>query len=244
MSAIDGAGSRLAELAMAAGDEAEVPTCPAWDVRALLAHQAMVHRWATAHVTNGDLSALPTQTEIRRSVVDLHGYYADGLSRLLDALHSAPADLDAMTFLNDAPAPREFWARRQAHETTVHMVDAMAAALGRVPTTEEASIEQDLAIDGIDELLAGFFTRGQSKLFDGERFTMLVATDDADSKWYVDVAEKLSIEASPERPPRLTVGGTAAAVYLGLWNRGDELTVTGDESVIDRWRVTQTIRWG
>ena len=221
-----------------------MPTCPAWNVRALLSHQTMVHRWATAHVTGTDPSTLPSQTEIGDSVADLQDYYADGLQRLLEALDAAPATLDAMTFLRDAPAPREFWARRQAHETTVHMVDALAAAHERFPTTAEAAIDRDLALDGIDELLAGFFTRGRSKLFDGEAFTMLVAPDDSDRRWHVRVAETLTISAQPTPSPRLSIGGTAAAIYLGLWNRGNELTLTGDNTLMDRWRTTQKIRWG
>ena len=62
---------------------------------------------------------------------------------------------------------REFWARRQAHETTIHMVDAQAALLGHAPTSGEAALEVSLATDGLDELLRGFFTRGKSKLYDG-----------------------------------------------------------------------------
>ncbi len=36
--------------AEAAGLEAAVPTTPDWDVRRLVAHQGMVHRWATGHL--------------------------------------------------------------------------------------------------------------------------------------------------------------------------------------------------
>ena len=41
----------------------------------------------------------------------------------------------------------------------------------------------------------------------------------------------------------VAISGTAAAVHLGLWNRGDELTVSGRTDVLDRWRDTQQIRW-
>ncbi|NNF62919.1 MAG: maleylpyruvate isomerase family mycothiol-dependent enzyme [Acidimicrobiia bacterium] len=242
-SAIASSGHRLAELAAAAGESTKVPTCPAWDVRALLAHQTMVHRWATAHVSGTDPSTLPSQTEIGESVADLNDYYVDGMRLLLEALDRAPANLEAMTFLRDAPAPREFWARRQAHETTVHMVDALAASLQRMPTAEEAAIERDLALDGIDELLAGFFTRGRSKVFDGDVFTMLVAPDDSDRRWHVRVAESLTITDEPSESPRLSIGGTAASIYLGLWNRSDELTLTGDHELMKRWRKTQKVRW-
>ena len=44
-------------------------------------------------------------------------------------LRSAPADLDCFTFL-PAESARHFWARRQAHETAIHRVDAENAAGG------------------------------------------------------------------------------------------------------------------
>ena len=150
--------------AVDAGLDAPVPTCPTWDARALVAHQTMVHRWATAHVRGDDPNDVLNQTAIRETVEYLPGYYLEGHAALLDALRAAPPDLRALRFLNDAPAPREFWARRQAHETTIHSVDALAAQLGRWPKADETGIEVPLAIDGLDELLGGFFTRGQSKL--------------------------------------------------------------------------------
>lgn len=244
IAALAGSGRRLLDLASAAGDDAPVPTCPAWDVRALVAHQSMVHRWATAHVTGADPSSLPGQTEIRRTVADLPSYYSEGLRRLVEALDDAAPDLTAMTFLNDAPAAREFWARRQAHETTVHMIDALAASLGRPPTAVEAAIDVDLAVDGIDELLSGFFTRGGSRLYDGERFSILVSVDDGDRHWNLDVAESLTVSTGSGDSPRLTISGPAAAVYLGLWNRGEELTLSGDASIMERWRRAQRVRWG
>ncbi len=100
------------------------------------------------------------------------------------------------------------------------------------------------AVDGIDELLAGLFTRGRSKLFDGEEYTMLVAPDDSDRRWHIRVAESLTISPEPARSRRLSISGTSAAIYLGLWNRGDELILTGDKSLMDRWRTTQKVRWG
>lgn len=151
-------GARFVASARRAGEATKVPTCPSWKVRALVAHQAMVHRWATATVLGDDRSALLSQTEIRKNVDDLEQYFAAGVAGLVDALRAAPEDLVVETFLRDPPSPRVFWARRQAHETTVHAVDAQSAELGRAPTAAEAGIDLDVAVDGIDELLTGFFT--------------------------------------------------------------------------------------
>ena len=50
-----------------------------------------------------------------------------GCAALADALAAAPADLECWTFLR-APSPLAMWARRQAHETAIHRVDAELAA--------------------------------------------------------------------------------------------------------------------
>ncbi len=243
LEALDVAGRRLIDLAEAAGLDADVPTCPAWDVRALVAHQAMVHRWAAAHVGRGDPDAVPNQTAIRTDVDDLPAYYRDGLAALLAALGDAPDDLTAMTFLNDAPPPRRFWARRQAHETTIHMVDALAAQLGRVPAADEVAVDTALAVDGLDELLRGFFTRGRSKLYDGVERTVAVVPDDADAAWLLHVDERLTVTDGDLSAADATIAATAARLYLALWNRGDEVTVSGQPAVLDRWRETQRVGW-
>jgi uncharacterized protein (TIGR03083 family) len=245
LAALETAGDRLVATAEEAGMEAPVPTCPAWTAHALVAHQAMVHRWAAAHVRGDDPARVPNQTEIRTSVADLSGYYREGLAALVSALRDAPPDLEAMTFLNDAGRPRDFWARRQAHETTIHMVDAMAAKLGRPPTANEAAIDRSLAVDGIDELVRGFFTRGRSKLYDGTEYTVAVEARDAARRWVLHVAERLTVEPGdhPGDGSEATISGRAAELYLALWNRGDHVEVAGRDDLLDRWRAVQRVTW-
>ena len=186
-----------------------------------------------------------TQTQVLETVPDLVRYYDEGLGHLIAALRDAPPDLEAMTFLKDAPAPREFWARRQAHETTIHMVDAQSALLGRVPSTDEAGISSTFAADGLDELLRGFFTRGKSKLFDGKPFVAVVAADDIDRRWVLRVDERLSVDAGEDDvdDADARLSGSAVALYLALWNRGDEIEVRGRLDVLDRWHDTQRVTW-
>jgi uncharacterized protein (TIGR03083 family) len=246
VAALEAAGTRLVALAVDAGLDAPVPTCPAWTADALLAHQAMVHRWAAAQVRGDDPAGVPDETTIRTTVTDLPGYYREGHAGLLDALRGAPADLVAMTFLLDAPPPRDFWARRQAHETTIHMVDALAATLGRLPTAAETGVDASLAADGIDELLRGFFTRGRSKLYDGAEYTFAVAPRDVDRRWLVHVAPRLQVEpgaAANGEGVDAMLTGTAAQLYLVLWNRGDEAELAGRPDVLEQWSATQRITW-
>jgi hypothetical protein len=136
---------------------------------------------------------------------------------------------------------------RQAHETTIHMVDALAGALGRVPTTAEADLEAPLAADGLDELLRGFFTRGRSELYDGTGYDIAVVPSDSDRRWLLHVGPRLTVEpdqaGTASDTPASTLTGTAAGLYLALWNRGSEVEVGGRTDLIDRWRATQRIRW-
>jgi uncharacterized protein (TIGR03083 family) len=238
----EGSARRMAVAVEAAGLDAPVITCPTWDGRALLAHQTMVHRWAAAHVTGGDPEAVPNQTTIRDSADDISGYFGEGLELLLTALRQAPQGLQALVFLNDAPPPRIFWARRQAHENTIHMVDALSAS-GRVPSAIESGIDLDVALDGLDELLSGFFTRGRSKLFDGTEFDVLVAPSDADRRWRLHAAETMTVDDEAAQPADISLSGGAVALYLALWNRGDEVVTSGDDGFIDRWRSSQRVRW-
>lgn len=235
--------SRMISTVERAGFDAEVVTCPTWDGRALIAHQAMVHRWATANLRGEDTSALPNQTTIRETIDDLGAYFREGLDGLVTALRDAPADLEALVFLNDAPPPKTFWARRQAHENTIHMVDAFSAVAGRVPTAAGVAIDVDVALDGIDELLCGFFTRGRSKIFDGTEYDVDVVPVDSDRRWTVHVAERLTAIADGATNAAVRITGPADAIYLALWNRGDEVEVTGDDSLLDRWRAAQRVRW-
>ncbi len=245
LEALARSGAQLAASVRVAGLSAPVPTCPDWTTGHLVAHVAMVHRWSAAQIRGEDPDAVPTDSTIREGVPDLVEFYEDGLEALLAALRDAPPDLEAFTFLKDPPTPREFWARRQAHETTIHMVDARAAELGRVATASETAVSPMFAADGIDELLRGFFTRGKSKLYDNTPFVVEVSPTDVERRWVLRVDERLTVDPgdadAPDADARLI--SSAAALYLALWNRGDEIDVSGRPDVLDRWRETQRVTW-
>lgn len=245
LAALVAAGQRFLDDARIAGLDAPVPTCPAWKMRALVAHQAMVHRFATAVVNGTDPSKEPKQTALKQRD-DLIEFFEEGIAELVSALRAAPDDLDVMTFLHDPPAPRVFWCRRQTHETTMHGVDALAGRLGRVPDAGEATIDDELALDGIDEILGGFYTRGTSGLFDGTPFDLLVAPNGSDRRWIFHVATKNTITrttADHGIDAAATIRGTPVEIYLGLWNRGEAFSVEGDEALLARWREVHRITW-
>ena len=237
-------GAALGEAAAAAGLDAKVPTCPAWDVADLVVHQGMVHRWAAANLRGDrDHDTAASKAE-GRAAARLLDWFADGVTALADTVRATPEDARAMVFLKDAPPPRRFWARRQAHETTIHSADAVAAALGRWPTAADVGIDPALAADGIDELLTGFITRGKGKLHAAEPYTVLVRADDTGHCWTLRISDGpvVTTPGGTDRPAAV-LSGTAAQVYLSLWNRADELTCDGRPDIVGQWRKQVRIRW-
>lgn len=223
--------------------DAPVPTCPGWTVRDLLAHQGAVHRWATANVL-GDSQGSRDMGAFEReglAQADPVRWLAEGGAVLVTALESAPAGLDALVFLKDAPAPREFWTRRQCHETTIHAVDALSARLGSMPPAHLCEVPSPLAADGIDELLTGFLPRAKYHLRNEVPMRIAVRPSDVDLAWIVGVsADPLVTTRHTPGAVELddvdvTFSGSAAELYLGLWNRGDEF-VSDDADVRARWR--------
>lgn len=251
LAAVHHAAQALLTHATAAGLEAAVPTCPQWHVANLVAHQGMVHRWTAANLRL-DPEPVPSEAEVLETVphADLLAWFAAGVAEMEAAFAAADPDVPAMVFLADAPAPRDFWARRQAHETGMHAVDALAARLGRRPTAEEAAVPRDLAVDGLDELLTGFVTRGRNGLCTDEAFRVAVVPDEAgpgDLTWLLDVLPE-GIRTSRTTPDGAqdadaTFRGTAAQLYLGLWNRGDEVRSEGRAGLLDRWVDRVQITW-
>jgi uncharacterized protein (TIGR03083 family) len=233
------------DYARRAGLDAPVPSTPEWDVRALVAHQGMVHRWATDNIRGRKADPTAYESEGLKSN-DPVLWLREGGQRLIHALETAPVDLEALVFLNNAPPPRQFWARRQCHETTIHSVDALAAGLGRLPTAEETWITQQVALDGIDELLLGFMTRSRAKLRNAEPLTFAIRPNDVRRSWLVRVSDDAPVVERGGRARRwgrdeadVVLEGTAEQLYLALWNRSDEVRGEG----YDLWRRTAHVTW-
>jgi uncharacterized protein (TIGR03083 family) len=243
--AVRAAAARLGEAGAAAGLSSRVPTCRGWRVRDLVAHQGMVHRWATSQLA-GDRAPTPSKTQILATVREdaLLDWFAEGVTALLTTIERVDDEVSALVFLRDAPPPRRFWARRQAHETTIHSVDAVSARLRRFPLAADIGVEQALALDGIDELVCGFVPRGTSKLVGDRPYTIMVAPTDSSRRWTMSVgATSVETATGGVDDPDVTFAGTATQLYLGLWNRGEEIDASGLPGVLDRWRAAVRVSW-
>jgi uncharacterized protein (TIGR03083 family) len=235
-------GERLASAAERAGFEAAVPTCPDWSVRDLVRHIGGIHRWAETIVREArpkPFDPFPELEQAWPSDVELLDWFRAGHAALLQTLQAAPHDLDCFTVLR-LDAPREFWARRQAHETGMHRADADSAS-GTVST-----FETNQAVDGIEELLFGFLIRPRSQLRSDSPRTVWLHADDADRDWLVRVgSDGPAVEPRAEPGAECRLSGTASNLFLLLWNRvGPEaVNVQGDAGLLDLWRTAVQVRW-
>lgn len=240
---LDAEGRLLADAAQEAGTGAPVPACPGWQVRDLLRHTAMVHTWAAAFVTEGHTSYVPDAGEPDLDEPELLDRFRAGHRLLVEALERAPQDLECWAFFA-APSPLAFWARRQAHETTIHRVDAESARGGLL-----SPVASDHAVDGVDELLRGFHARPKSRVRTDVPRTLRVRATDTGSTWTV----RLSTEppatvreedgASVLPPADCELSATAQELYLTLWNRLPltALTVAGDPDLARLWRENSSV---
>ncbi|WP_020519954.1 maleylpyruvate isomerase family mycothiol-dependent enzyme [Catelliglobosispora koreensis] len=227
-------GMLLADAAEAAGFDTTVPTCPEWTVRDLVRHAGRVHRWARRHVDEQLTSVAQSEATWPEADADLLEWFREGHALLLATLETADPELECFTFLPSGLSGTRFWARRQAHETAIHRVDAqLASGAGASPATS------DFAVDGIDEILHGFFARRPSKLTSPELVSFTLVSTDTTNAWTVNIDETgASTVDGPGTASDGRVYGPAFDLYLLLWNRRSlaGLETQGSVEGLSHWR--------
>jgi uncharacterized protein (TIGR03083 family) len=164
--------ARLAGV-LAAGDlAAPVPACPDWTLADLGEHTRRVHAWATHAVVEGNPDGTPPPAAGPDQEA-LAAAYREAAGSLVDVLRRTAPDAPAWTFGSEQVSA--FWRRRQVHEVTMHLYDALASQ-GR---SEEWAIAPELAWDGVEEVVSLFYPRqverGRTEPLAGT--VRLVATD-------------------------------------------------------------------
>lgn len=227
----------------------DIAPCPGWDMRELVRHLGMIHLWAAGNV------AFPTADWLKvDDLPDLGGHWPDlarswpndtelvpwyrkTLANLVRVLESAPADLECLTFL-PAASPLAMWARRQASELAIHRFDAEGS---RGMTSK---FDPRFASDMLDELLVGFAPRYQKLAVDEER-SIQVHAEDVGEDWHLRIGPHGIATSCDSRDADLTVAGTAAELYLTMWNRTPDSSVKldGASELMDLWHNTCRVRW-
>jgi uncharacterized protein (TIGR03083 family) len=242
--AIQHEGQLLAAAATRTELDALIPTCPDWRMRDLVRHVGGVHRWATGYV--GDRRTEMWEVDLADIVgtwpadLDLIGWFREGYTKLVHTLASAPFDLDCFTFLV-ATSPLAMWARRQAHETAMHRVDAES------PGSTTTEFQPAFAADGVDELLSCFMTRQHPRRapkISSPCSVHVHATDTGDD-WFIEISPEAVVTSRRSGPADCMITAAAGDLYLFLWNRRSvaDISVDGDRDLLALWRKDVQIRW-
>ncbi|MGH8875988.1 MAG: maleylpyruvate isomerase family mycothiol-dependent enzyme [Stackebrandtia sp.] len=200
--------------------EARVPSCPDWTVTDLLEHVAQVYNHKTECIKNGKPEnwppprdpAVPTMTLLRQA-----------LGNLLAELTPREPSQPAYTWY-DPDQTVGFWIRRMAQETVMHRVDAELAAGGAL-----SPIDEDLAVDGIDEVLRIMVAWDSQQEVDeyADSVSRLlpkpVAVKTGETTWVLrPEGRAITVASEPADDVAVTISGEPAPLLLWLWRRGDD----------------------
>jgi uncharacterized protein (TIGR03083 family) len=226
--------------AVAAGPDAVVPTCPEWTVQDLVRHMAKVHNWAGRSLVAPPDGDRPSPDLPPTDWEGLLSWWDKELAEFVDLLRSREPSAPAWIF---APGPREaaFWARRQAHETAIHRLDAehAAAGSGRADAVPALVFDPEFAADGIEEVLHVGIARVWARDKPAARGTVLLHAADAGRAWLLHLRDG-EVEIGPADHPAIdadaSIVGTADAVYRAVWGRPSHAVTGGDRTLIEALR--------
>ena len=172
----------------------------------------------------------------------------DGAGPLVAALQAAPDDLAVMTFLKRGTARpgssgRAGSATRRPCTPSTHSRPASQRPPHRATTSGSTTT---LAADGVDELLVGFWQRRTKGPRTETPYTATVSVTDGPA-WRLDVSDQAPGDPAAATPrdgipeDARPLSGTAADLYLALWNRGG--TVDDPTGLLDEWRERGAVTW-
>jgi uncharacterized protein (TIGR03083 family) len=223
----------LRAAAVKAGPEARVHTCPEWTVQDLVSHLARVQAWAANGVRTAPDAERPTRPEAPKGWDDLLAWWGERERELTELLDRTDPEAPAWVFPHTVSPLAGFWARRQAHETAIHRLDAEHALAGS-PTPAAVStlvFTPDFAADGIDEFLVMQRFIGERRGWSTQGGRLLIHAADAGRTWQLTLrtGEPFEVGTAVGSGVRddTTVAGTADAVYRVLWGRPSSAIVTG-----------------
>ena len=215
--ALEEASQQFAQLIAQGNLDAPVASCPGWTLTELAQHMCGTQRWSTHALITGERGEHP-QAPAQRN--ELLAYFNEGMLELLEASRSIDPQRPTWSF---GPEPRiaQFWTRRQAHEVTIHLWDAYSSQ------GQEYEIPEDLAIDGLAEIVEVFFPMRMKRGNVGPLPQTLVLAPN-------DLTTTFELTTNTENNgPRITIHGPAADLLLLLWGRKSltELQIEGDATL-------------
>jgi len=210
-----------------------VPTCPGWIMGDLVFHVAEVYLHKVTVMRTGEWpEQWPLPGADQEAELPMLGR---GYGELI-AEFSARQPSDATPTWYDPDQTVAFWIRRMAQETVVHRIDAELAA--GLPVT---AVPDDLAVDGVDEVLKrflGYDAEGLDQLEgghlagDGAGDTITVLAGQA--VWTVRPSpRRVVVDDGASDNPRVVIQAAPDPMLRWLWGRagavdGEAVRLTGD----------------
>lgn len=225
---IEEEAERIVDLA-SAGLQTAVRTCPGWTVEDLIVHLAGIYRRNAAQVVAPD-PLVRVEPAAPQRLAPLAYLEASHIA-LVDALRERHPDDPCWNFTGENES-LAFIARRIAHESSIHRVDAELTRGLAHP------IDPELAADGLDEridlLLRRSVTPSAAHPLGG---SICLVCSDMPSAWLIDATRSVVKIRAGRGPANAAVVGTASDIFCFSWNRPSirALQITGDRGIVDAW---------
>ncbi|MFI6934504.1 maleylpyruvate isomerase family mycothiol-dependent enzyme [Streptomyces sp. NPDC050287] len=225
-----------------------VPTCPDWSLEQLVRHTGGALRWVELLVrTRADADIPEDQLplgdgpEVTGDAVALDAWLAETGEMIVRTLREAGPDTKVWAWAGIHTSG--FWARRMAHEVTIHRADATLAA--GLPY----EVAPDVAADAIDEWLqiVEFVQRtqpqdGVRELRGPGRSIHLHATDtppELNAEWMVELTDDAVAWRRGHEKATVALRGPLTAVLLAFYRRlpldSPEVEVLGERALLEFW---------
>ena len=208
---------------------APVPTCPGWTAGEAIVHTGAVyaHKFACMRLPGGSTGEAewdPRGPDDGQSTAD---WFQERLAELLDELVTRGPDAPSATWHPDHRTVG-FWFRRMAQETAVHRVDVESAFDVVSP------VDDDLALDGIDEVLDWFLVHWHDEVGPDAPGRGTVAVRTGDHMWRVALTADAARLSREPGPADAVVSGEPSELLLWLWGRRPDSAVVreGDEELL------------
>lgn len=213
---------RILAAARSAGPDAAIPMSSRWTMRDLVIHIGNVHDWAAAVLRSGIEQPQVFDAEpapVEAAFDELLFWYAARADALLDLLISGDIPDERPVWTFGPPGTASFWPRRQAHEATMHGVDATTAA-GESLADALMPLDPAVCADGVDEVLTVMLPRVASFVPRPAMPARLAiqATDTGDH-WELEPDGRIDSAATGSGVAASLVG-PASGLFAIVWRRG------------------------
>lgn len=221
---------RLAVIAANYSPTKQIPSCPGWDLNALIEHVSGAHRWVS-HCVRSGLTPQERELPVAPAEVDPLVWFDQSVCLLLASLASVPAEEIVWTPVT-GPHPSAWWRRKAAVEAGIHRWDADHAT-GASPRP----LRTDLASSGIAEFVEEFLPLMLQAVDPAPVTSVRLLPDDIDISLDVSLVPA-GVSRSTADDPVTELTGTASDLLLWIWNRPvvERITVRGGQSVLEWWK--------